>query len=97
MGIALVTVGLPMMAIVLRAQAEAEPFSRGDRWRVSSTRASARWRSFEAPEEYQIIGALAYYTRRHITMLAPPRFTPPTYLEPYRDALFLERGEFARR
>jgi 4-amino-4-deoxy-L-arabinose transferase-like glycosyltransferase len=98
-GIALVTVGLPMMAIVLRAQAEAEPFFS---WRPLARVIDARIPGsveivFEAPEEYQIIGALAYYTRRHITMLAPPRFTPPTYLEPYRDALFLERGEFARR
>ena len=98
-GIALVAVGLPMMAIVLRAQAEAEPFFS---WRPLARVIDARIPGsveivFEAPEEYQIIGALAYYTRRRITMLAPPRFTPPTYLEPYRDALFLDRGEFARR
>jgi len=98
-GIGLMTVGLPMMAIVLRAQAESEAFFS---WRPLARVIDARIPSsveivFEAPEEYQLVGALAYYTRRHITMLAPPRFTPPTYLEPYRDALFLERTEFARR
>jgi 4-amino-4-deoxy-L-arabinose transferase-like glycosyltransferase len=99
-GIALVTVGLPMMAIVLRAQAEAEPFFS---WRPLARVIDARIPDsmeivFEAPEEYQLVGGLAYYTRRRITMLAPPQgFTPPTYLEPYRDELFLERGEFARR
>jgi 4-amino-4-deoxy-L-arabinose transferase-like glycosyltransferase len=99
-GIGLVTVGLPMMAIVLRAQADAEPFFS---WRPLARVIDARIPGsveivFEAPEEYQLVGGLAYYTRRHITLLAPPDgFTPPTYLEPYRDALFLERADFARR
>lgn len=98
-GIALVTVGLPMMAIVVRAQAESEAFFS---WRPLARVIDARIPPsveivFESPEEYQQVGGLAYYTRRRIIMLAPPRFTPPTYLEPYGDTLFLERAEFARR
>jgi 4-amino-4-deoxy-L-arabinose transferase-like glycosyltransferase len=97
--VALVVVGLPMMAIVVRAQADAEPFFS---WRPLAQVIDAHIPGsvdivFESPEEYQQVGGLAYYTRRRITMLAPPRFTPPTYLEPYRDALFLQRADFARR
>ena len=98
-GVALMVVGLPMMAIVVRAEAESEPFFS---WRPLARVIDARIPGsveivFEAPEEYQLVGGLAFYTRRRITMLAPPSFTPPTYLEPYRDALFLERAEFDRR
>jgi hypothetical protein len=97
--VALVVVGLPMMAIVVRAQADAEPFFS---WRPLAQVIDTHIPGsvdivFESPEEYQQVGGLAYYTRRRITMLAPPRFTPPTYLEPYRDALFLQRADFARR
>lgn len=97
---ALALTGLPLLAIVLRAQAEVEPlFS----WKPLARRIVAQVPSsveivFEAPEEYQQVGGLAYYTGRRITMLEPEGgFTPPTYLEPYRDSLFLPRAEFARR
>jgi len=50
---------------------------------------------FEAPEEYQQVGGLAFYTRRPIVILAPHGFVPPTYLE--GQDIFLAREEFARR
>lgn len=50
---------------------------------------------FEAPEEYQQVGGLAFYTRRTIALLEPPGFIPPTYLE--GDDIFLARDEFRRR
>jgi len=96
----LAVVGIPLLAIVLRAQAEVEPlFS----WRPLARRLAAQVPGtvevvFEAPEEYQQVGGLAFYTGRRITMLEPEHgFTAPTYLEPYRDTLFLPRAEFARR
>ena len=97
--VALAAVALPMLAILVRAQAEAEPFFS---WRPLARVIDARIPDsveivFEAPEEYQQVGGLAFYTRRHITLLAPPGFTPPTYLEPYRDRLFLPRAEFDKR
>jgi hypothetical protein len=96
----LAVIGIPLLAIVLRAQAEVEPlFS----WRPLARSIAAQVPGtvevvFEAPEEYQQVGGLAFYTGRRITMLEPEHgFTPPTYLEPYRDSLFLPRDEFARR
>jgi len=52
---------------------------------------------FEAPEEYQIVGGLAYYTRRRITLLEPPGFVPPTYLAGHTDDMFVSRTELGRR
>src|SRR5438552_7223826 len=52
---------------------------------------------FEAPEEYQIVAGLAYYTRRRITLLEPPGFVPPTYLAGHTGEMFVPRAEFARR
>jgi 4-amino-4-deoxy-L-arabinose transferase-like glycosyltransferase len=96
----LAVVGIPALAIVVRAQAEVEPvFS----WKPLALSIVGRVPDsaeivFEAPEEYQQVGGLAYYTRRRIAMLEPDGgFTPPTYLEPYRDTLFLTRAEFAQR
>jgi hypothetical protein len=96
----LAVVGIPALAIVVRAQAECEPvFS----WRPLARSIVARVPDsteivFEAPKEYQQVGGLAYYTRRRIALLEPNGgYTPPTYLEPYRATLFLTRDEFARR
>jgi len=94
----LAVLAVPMLAIVLRAQAAAEPFFS---WRPLA-RAIAQLPPsvevvFEAPEEYQQVGGLAFYTRRHITLLEPPGFTPPTYLASARDSIFLSRADFARR
>jgi hypothetical protein len=52
---------------------------------------------FEAPEEYQLVGGLAYYTRRRITLLEPPGFVPPTYLAGRTEEMFLPRPAFERR
>jgi 4-amino-4-deoxy-L-arabinose transferase-like glycosyltransferase len=98
--VSLAVLGIPLLAIIVRAQAEVEPFFS---WKPLARSIAAQVpRSveivFEAPEEYQQVGGLAYYTRRHITVLEPEGgFTPPTYLEPHRDTLFLPRTEFARR
>jgi 4-amino-4-deoxy-L-arabinose transferase-like glycosyltransferase len=96
----LALMGIPLLALVMRAQAEVAPmFS----WKALSSHIVTQVPGtveivFEAPEEYQQVGGLAFYTGRRITMLEPEGgFTPPTYLEPYRDSLFLPRAEFARR
>jgi hypothetical protein len=52
---------------------------------------------FEAPQEYQIVGGLAYYANRPITLLAVPGFVPPTYLADAAATMFLPRPEFERR
>jgi hypothetical protein len=90
---------LPLVLIVLRAEAAAEPiFS----WRplaralVAAVPADADI-VFESPEEYQLVGGLAFYARRPITLIEPPGFVPPTYLAGRVKAMFLERGAFERR
>lgn len=45
---------------------------------------------FEAPTEYQLVAGLIFYLRRPVTLLRPPGFVEPTYLMPYRDALFID-------
>ena len=89
-----------LVGIVLRAEVAAEPlFS----WRPVANLLTASVSPeteivFEAPEEYQLVGGLAYYTRRRITLLAPPvRFVPPTYLAAQMDGMFLSRSDFERR
>jgi 4-amino-4-deoxy-L-arabinose transferase-like glycosyltransferase len=98
--VAAVALGMvPMLAIVLRAQAVAEEvFS----WRpVARALVAAVGPEteivFEAPTEYQLVGGLAYYTERPIAMLEPPGFVPPTYLEPHVAKMFLSRADFERR
>jgi 4-amino-4-deoxy-L-arabinose transferase-like glycosyltransferase len=93
-------VGIPLIVIVLQAQAAMEPiFS----WKPLAGAIEMQVPAsvdvvFEAPTEYQQVGGLAFYTGRHITLLEPENgFTPPTYLETYRDTMFLPRDEFARR
>lgn len=91
---------IPLVGIVLRAEAAAEPlFS----WRpvADALVASVSPETeivFEAPEEYQLVGGLAFYTRRQITLLKPPgRFIPPTYLAGQIEHMFLAREDFERR
>jgi 4-amino-4-deoxy-L-arabinose transferase-like glycosyltransferase len=89
---------VPLVGIVLRAEALAEPlFS----WRpVARALAGVPPETdivFEAPEEYQIVGGLAYYTGRHITLLEVPGYIPPGYLTEQVKTMFLPRDEFARR
>ena len=98
--IALAALGVPMMAILMYAQEDVEPvFS----WRPLAREIAARIPPtteivFEAPQEYQQVGGLAFYTGRHITLLEPESgFIPPAYLVPYRDTMFLPRADFAQR
>jgi 4-amino-4-deoxy-L-arabinose transferase-like glycosyltransferase len=90
---------IPMLAIVQLAQAEVEPFFS---WKPLAKSVLTRLPEsvdvvLEAPVEYQLVGGLAFYTKRRITLLEPVDFTPPTYLEQLRDGLFISRPEFARR
>ncbi len=96
---ALALATVPMLVIVLRAEVEAEPlFS----WRPLARVLAAAVPPdvevvFEAPEEYQLVGGLAYYARRRIDLLEPPRFVPPTYLAGTTGDMFLSRAAFERR
>jgi 4-amino-4-deoxy-L-arabinose transferase-like glycosyltransferase len=47
---------------------------------------------FEAPVEYQHCAGLDFYLRRSVTLLRPVGFVEPSYLLPYRDALFIDRA-----
>src|SRR5262245_20403280 len=44
-----------------------------------------------------LVGGLAYYTGRRITLLEPPGFVPPTYLAGRSGGMFLSRAAFERR
>lgn len=52
---------------------------------------------FEAPMEYQSCAGLNFYLKRRITLLKPPGFVAPPYLEPHLDELFIDRPELERR
>jgi 4-amino-4-deoxy-L-arabinose transferase-like glycosyltransferase len=91
---------VPLVAIVLRAEVAAEPlFS----WRPVARALAASVSPeteivFEAPEEYQLVGGLVFYTGRRITLLEPPAgFIPPTYLAGQMQGMFLARHDFERR
>ncbi len=90
---------IPISAIVVRAEAEAEPlFS----WRlparaVMSVAGPDTEIVFEAPREYQLVAGLVFYTGRRVTLLDPPGFVPPAYLAPTMGGMFLSRQELARR
>ncbi len=96
-GLAVFTI--PLLVIVVRAEVVAEPlFS----WKPVGDVITRRVPTdveiiFEAPEEYQQVGGLAFYTGRPITMIEPPGFIPPTYLEPHVAHMFLSRADFERR
>jgi len=90
---------VPIVVLVLRAEVEAEPlFS----WKPLAQTLVASVPSdatvvFEAPEEYQLVGGLAYYSGRPIALLRPPGFVPPTYLAGKVDAMFVSRADLERR
>jgi hypothetical protein len=53
---------------------------------------------FEAPIEYQLVGGLAFYLGRSVTLLEPAAgFVPPTYLVGRMEGMFLPRAAFAAR
>jgi 4-amino-4-deoxy-L-arabinose transferase-like glycosyltransferase len=95
MGLAMI----PFSAIIVRAEAEAEPlFS----WRlparaVMSAAGPDTEIVFESPREYQLVAGLVFYTGRRITLLDPPGFVPPDYLKPEMDGMFLSHEELRRR
>lgn len=84
---------------MLRAEVRAEPlFS----WRPLAHALTAAVPAdteivFEAPQEYQLVGGLAYYTEHRITLLAPAGFVAPTYLAGQTEQMFLARETFVRR
>ena len=88
---------VPLAAIVLRAEQLVEPlFS----WRPAAQVLAMVPQAeivFESPMEYQLVGGLAYYTGRQITLLEPRGFVPPTYLRSSAASMFLSRPEFERR
>jgi 4-amino-4-deoxy-L-arabinose transferase-like glycosyltransferase len=89
---------LPLAAIVLVAERTVEPlFS----WRPVAEAIRARAPdvevAFEAPNEYQLVGGLVFYGGRNVTLLEPPGFTPPTYLEDHMAAMFEKPDAFERR
>jgi 4-amino-4-deoxy-L-arabinose transferase-like glycosyltransferase len=89
---------LPLAAIVLVAERTVEPlFS----WRMVAETITARAPdvevAFEAPNEYQLVGGLVFYRGRNVTLLEPPGFTPPTYLEDHMATMFEKREAFERR
>jgi len=97
--VAIAGMTLPMLVIVLLAEVEVEPFFS---WKPLAIAVRTQLPDsvdivLEAPVEYQLVGGLAFYTRRRITLLEPVDFTPPTYLERIRDGLFLSRPEFEHR
>jgi 4-amino-4-deoxy-L-arabinose transferase-like glycosyltransferase len=52
---------------------------------------------FEAPEEYQLVGGLAFYAGRRITLIEPPGWVPPTYLDGQLGGMFTERAQIEAR
>jgi 4-amino-4-deoxy-L-arabinose transferase-like glycosyltransferase len=49
---------------------------------------------FRASDEYQLCGGLNFYLERRLDLLAPPGWTPPTFLEGRTNRLFTPRAEF---
>jgi 4-amino-4-deoxy-L-arabinose transferase-like glycosyltransferase len=90
---------VPFLAIVVRALIEAEAlFS----WRPVA-RALERVPAgteivFQAPIEYQIVGALDFYLGGSVTMLEPADgYVPPAYLRGRMQGMFISRDELERR
>jgi 4-amino-4-deoxy-L-arabinose transferase-like glycosyltransferase len=50
--------------------------------------------AYEAGEEYQLCAVLDFYLRRHMLLLEPPGFIPPTYLDRQVERLFVKRDAF---
>ena len=51
---------------------------------------------FRASDEYQLCGGLDYYTGRYVALLAPPGWSPPTFLAGRTERLFAPRTELER-
>ena len=51
---------------------------------------------FRASDEYQLCGGLDYYTGRYVALLAPPGWSPPTFLAGRTERLFVPRTELER-
>jgi len=89
----------PFLAILVLALIEAEPlFSWRPVARALERVPPATEIVFQAPVEYQIVGALVFYLERPVTMLEPPGgYTPPTYLRGHMQGMFIGRDELERR
>ncbi|HKA29396.1 MAG TPA: glycosyltransferase family 39 protein [Candidatus Binatia bacterium] len=96
---AMMLVAVPLAVIAVRAEVAVEPLLS---WRplvraVLDRTPPSTEIVLEAPEEYQVVGGLAFYAGRRITLLEVPGLVPPTYLSGQRRAMFLPRDEFQRR
>jgi 4-amino-4-deoxy-L-arabinose transferase-like glycosyltransferase len=97
--VAMMLAALSLAVIAVRAEVAVEPLLS---WRplvraVLERTPPSTEIVFEAPEEYQVVGGLAFYTGRTVTLLEVPGFVPPTYLSGKSQAMFLPRDEFRRR
>src|SRR5262249_54153593 len=52
---------------------------------------------FRAEDEYQLCGGLNYYLQQRLDVLAPPGWTPPTFLTDRTDRLFTPREELVQQ
>jgi len=52
---------------------------------------------FRAEDEYQLCGGLNFYLQQRLDLLAPPDWTPPTFLTGRADRLFTPQAEFERQ
>ena len=90
---------VPFLAIVVRALIEAEAlFSWRPVARALERVPAATEVVYQAPIEYQVVGALVFYLGRPVTMLEPPGgYTPPGYLVGRMQGMFIGRDELERR
>jgi 4-amino-4-deoxy-L-arabinose transferase-like glycosyltransferase len=95
---ALGALAAPALVVVLVAHARAEAvFSWRPAARVIAALPPRARVVFEAPGEYQIVGGLAFYADRPVTVLEPPGFVPPAYLAAEAREAFLSREAFETR
>jgi hypothetical protein len=99
MVVAFVAGTAPLLAILVRALIEAEAlFSWRPVARALATVPPETEVVFQAPVEYQLVGALDFYLGRSVTMLAPANgYAAPTYLRGRTDGMFIARDELDRR
>ena len=90
---------VPLLAILVHALIEAEALFSWHPVAHALARVPATTEVvFQAPVEYQIVGALDFYLGRSVTMLEPPGgYTPPTYLRGRTQGMFISRDELDRR
>lgn len=89
----------PFLVIVVTALIEAEAlFSWRPVARALERVPPATEVVFQAPTEYQIVGALDFYLGRAVTMLEPADgYTAPAYLRGRMEGMFIGRDELDRR